>query len=57
MEQHVQQASHTDFKAALEAYIGINEHWDWHLGLCTVGLEIVQKIQEKKLSFFSETKL
>ena len=57
MEQHVQQASHTDFKAALEAYIGVGEHWDWHLRRCAVGLEIVQKIQEKKLSFFSETKL
>lgn len=54
MEQHVQQACHTDFKAALEAYIGVGEHWDWHLRRYAVGLEIVQKIQEKKISFFQK---
>lgn len=54
MEQHVQQASHTDFKAALETYIGVGEHWDWHLRRCAVGLEIIQKIQEKKISFFQK---
>ena len=54
MEQHVQQAGYTDIKAALKTYIGVDEHWDWHLRRRAVGLEIVQKIQEKKIIFFQK---
>lgn len=51
MEQHVQQAGDTDVKAAVEAYIKIGEHRNRYRGRRAAGLEIVQKIQEKDVSF------